>query len=373
MKSECEKTSVTDSDGSIFYSIPTSPATDIIFKVLGTHGKPESFIAANKKVNHSQEIDVLVDENSNKRQVIVKKGLSAVTLEISDIEKLTGNNKAAKKMFAFVLIKVNEQACTNGVLTRNYIRFPLSELTDIEYYSCPQSARKGFKAAMDILTSIKVMGKLHKGKNRKAEQSTLEVMFTEAYIKNSICTVFLNERIDWSFIFAFYTILPKYYFALPNRAGDLLYYIFYLARQNVRKIDEQGYFTISMSAIQQRLGLPDAGDTKNPQRDIINAIEAAIEAIENHNKDPAFIITPVYGKHASTTALLNNSYLKITLHGQYANDFIKLSKKARNQKQADIKRRQAIEDNAKAKNLAEKLARDENSQNREQQGETIIF
>lgn len=307
-----------------FYNVPTSPAIDTILKVIGTSPDLATLPARAKGVNHSQKIEVL--QNGNKRQVIVNSEVSTVTLELADIDKLVGSNKPAKKMFVFSLIKMNEQAYSDGVLRRNYIQFPLQELINIGYYSHKQSARKGFNDAMDILTSLKVKGTLQKGKKKTVEQSAIEVLFTGAYIKNGACTIFLNERINWAFVATFYTIIPKYYFSLPNRASDILYYIFYIARQRVKNIENRGYFTISLRAVQERLNLPGESDTKNPDRDIKQAIEEAITTIEEVNKNPEFTITPIYNMSDPITNYLSNGYLKIELKGIYAKDFIALSK-----------------------------------------------
>ena len=106
-----------------FYNVPTSPVTDTILKVMGTGSDLAQMPTRAKEVNHSQKIEVL--QAGNKRQVIVSSQVSTVTLELSDIDKLVGSNKPAKKMFVFSLIKMNEQAFSEGTLRRNYIQFPL--------------------------------------------------------------------------------------------------------------------------------------------------------------------------------------------------------------------------------------------------------
>lgn len=343
-----------------FYNVPTSPVTDTILKVMGTGSDLAQMPARAKEVNHSQKIEVL--QAGNKRQVIVSSQVSTVTLELSDIDKLVGSNKPAKKMFVFSLIKMNEQAFSEGTLRRNYIQFPLQELIDIGYYSRPQSARKGFNDAMDILTSLKVKGTLQKGKKKTVEQSAIEVLFTGANIKKGTCTIFLNERINWAFVATFYTILPKYYFSLPNRASDLLYYIFYIARQRVRDIEERGYFTISMRAVQERLNLPSENNNKDPQRTIKEPIDEAITAIEEASKDLEFTITPIYDMKAPIANFLSNGYLKIELKGKYARDFIALSKETAKQIQTAEKRRETITQKAIAANLAEKMKSEEASE-----------
>lgn len=343
-----------------FFNVPDSPTTDAIMRVMGTGSDLSQLPARRKEVSHSQSIEVL--QNGKKRQITITSGVSTVTIELSDIDKLLGSNKSAKKMFVLALIKANEQAFSDGNLRRNYIQFPLQELIDIKYYKTPQSARRGFNDATDVLTSLKVKGALQKGKKKTVEQSAIEVLFTGANIKKGTCTIFLNERINWGFVATFYTILPKYYFELPNKASDLLYYIFFLARQNVKKIEKNGYFTISMRAIQERLNLPLETETKNPERDIKQQIEDAITAIEVASRDLEFTITPIYDMKSPIATFLSNGYLKVELKGKYAKDFIALAQETEKQIKAAEKRRQSITDKAIANNLAKKLESEEASE-----------
>lgn len=343
-----------------FYNVPTSPATDIILKTMRAGSDLAMMPERAKAVSHSQKIEVL--QNGNKRQVIVSSEVSTVTLELADVDKLVGSNVAAKKMFVFALIKLNDQAVSNGTLKRNYVQFPLQELIDIDYYSCQQSARAGFKNATDILTSLKVKGTLKKGKKRTVEQSAIEVLFTGANCKNGTCTIFLNERINWAFVAAFYTVLPKFYFSLSNRASDLLYYIFYRARQELKNIENRGYFAISLRAVQERLNLPSEVGNKDPKRTIKDPIEEAVTAIEAASRGKWLRITPFYNDKDPIADYLSNGYLKIELQGDYARIFAELSQGKNKQIQEAGKRRDAITQKAKAINLAKKLEREENSE-----------
>lgn len=333
-----------------FYSVPTSPATDTVLKVLCS-GKDNlsSFKARIKQVNHSQEIEVL--QGGSKRQVTVKSNVSSVTLELADIEKLTGSNKTSKKLFIFTLIKMNEQAYSNGVLRRNYLQFPLQELQDIGFYNTIRSARKGFKDGMDILTSLKLKGSMKQGKKEVA--TALEILFTGANIKKSTCTVFLNERINWGFIATYYTILPSYSFKLSNKAFDLILYIFYLARQNLKKIENNGYFTISLKALQNQLQLPQ--ESVNPARDIKKPIEDAIAEIMRYSHKTEFFIELVVDNNAPIAAYLANGYIKVSLKGRYAEKFIELSKNKTKQIHTAQKRRETITEKAIAINIAKTL------------------
>ena len=335
-----------------FYNVPTGPVTDTMLKVMGSRGELETLKQRNKQVSHSQE--VTVRKSKEKRQIIIDSGNSAVTVELSDIEKLIGNNKPAKKLFVFTSIKIAEQAMSGGDLRRDYIEFPLKELVDTGNYKSLNSARRGFNDAMDVLTSLKVKGKLKKGK-KEIEQESLRVLFTGSDIKKSTCYVYLNPRVNWGFVNAFFTIMPRYCFALPNRAFDLLYYIFYLARQNTKAIKDKGYFTISMRAVQMRLGLPSEKGNANPDRTIKEPIEKAIEEIEDLNGNYNFTITPIYDSDKSILDFLDRGFLEIRMHEEFAKYFIELSQKQEKKIETYQKRQQAIVDKAKEKALVKKL------------------
>jgi hypothetical protein len=281
------------------------------------------------------------NENGNKRIISLTNKNTKISLEISDIEKLTGNNKTAKKLFVFALIKANEQAIYNGELTKDHISFSLKELVEIGFYKVLNSARKGFKSGMDTLTSMKIKGSLKKSNTKKIEIESLEVLFTGAKISKNQCYIFFNTRINWNFLLQYFTILPKYYFKLSNKASDLIYYIFYLARQNAKNIEKNGYFTISLRAIQHKLQLPNENGINNPQRDIKDAIENAIEQIEEEHakyyKNTELSILPVYNKKDSITDYLENGYLKIGLTGDFAKKFIEINQ-IKNEKIQAIKK-----------------------------------
>jgi len=274
-----------------------------------------------------------------KAEVISTFPRAKITLELADIEKFIGNNKPAKKLFVLTLIKANEQAIFNGELGRDYISFPLQELIDIGFYKTIQGARNGFKTALDALTDIKVSGELQKTKKNKISVIGLHP-FRKAWIEKNQCYIQLESDFNWSFIAQYFTILPRYYFKLPDRASDLLYYIFFLARQHTRDIEERGYFTIGFRAIQHRLQLPSEVGLNNPQRDIKQPIEDAIEALETeHSKlyhNTEFSLLPVYDEAASVKDFLDNGYLKVTLTGAFAETYIAISKDTAKQIEADL-------------------------------------
>ena len=340
-----------------FYNVPDSTASNLILETLGAGEGIADLPARKRQINHNTTYEVL--EDGRKRQVSLVNPKAKVTIELADIDKLTGSNKPAKKLFVLSLIKANEQAIFDGQLTKDYISFPLQELIDIGFYKTPQSARTGFKTGMDALTSLKIKGHIQQTKKRGSTIDALEVLFTGANIKGGQCTVYFNPRISWSFIAQYFTILPRYYFKLPNRASDLLYYIFFLARQHTKDIEERGYFTIGFRAIQHRLQLPSEVGLNNPQRDIKQPIEDAIEALETeHSKlyhNTEFSLLPVYDEAASVKDFLDNGYLKVTLTGAFAETYIEISKDTAKQIEAAQKRQARITEKAVAIKTAKAL------------------
>ena len=333
-----------------FYNVPDSTASNLILETLGAGEGIADLPARKRQINHNTTYEVL--EDGRKRQVSLVNPKAKVTIELADIDKLTGSNKPAKKLFVLSLIKANEQAIFDGQLTKDYISFPLQELIDIGFYKTPQSARTGFKAGMDALTSLKIKGHIQQTKKRGSTIDALEVLFTGANIKGGQCTVYFNPRISWSFIAQYFTILPRYYFKLPNRASDLLYYIFFLARQHTRDIEERGYFTIGFRAIQHRLQLPSEIDNGNPYRTIKQPIEEAIEELETEHSllygNTEFSLLPVYDEAASIKDYLDNGYLRVGLTGAFAQTYIEISKDTAKQIEQAEKRQARITEKAVA-------------------------
>ena len=363
-------TAVKAQQESNFYNVPDSTASNLILETLGAGENIADLPARKKQINHNTTYEVL--EDGKRRQVSVINPKAKVTIQLADIDKMTGSNKPAKKLFVLSLIKANEQAIFGGQLTKDYISFPLQELIDTGFYSTPQSARKGFNAGMDTLTSLKIKGHIQQTKKKGSSIDALEVLFTGARIERGQCTIFFNERISWSFIAQYFTILPRYYFRLPNRASDLLYYIFYLARQHTKDIEERGYFTISFRAIQHRLQLPSEVGNNNPDRTIKQPIEEAIEQIEDGHSglygNEDFSLLPVYDEYAPIANFLDNGYLRVELKGSFAETFIAISKDTAKQIEAAQKRQARITEKAIAINTAKKLEAEENTEKAERSG-----
>ncbi len=339
----------------LFYDMPDSTASHFLFDILSAGYGIADLPPRKRQVNHSTAYDVKASGDKRLVSMETREGAAQVTVEISDINKM---NKAGKKFLILSLIKANEQALHNGQLTREYISFPLQELVDYGLYARLTGARKGFEIGTDALTSIKVKGTVRKSKNSTATIKALEVPFTGAKIENNQCYIYLNTRIDWNFLTQYFTKIPKYYFRLSNRASDLLYYIFYLARQHTREIADRGYFTVSFRAIHSLLKLPSEIDTQRHEQLIRKPLEGAIAEIETEHKqmygNKDFLLELVYDEKAGIAEYLDNGYLKVSLAGAFAEPFIlQYQEQEKKIRQADQKK-ERIEEKAIAMKMAKK-------------------
>lgn len=337
-----------------FYKVPTSPATNLITEVLGAGKRLAELPSRKSAVNHSVKYDL---KTSGKKKLVTAESASAsVAVEITDLEKL---RKPAKKLLQLSLIKANEQALHKGQLTKDYINISIQELLELELYTTPQSARTGLKTGAEALYSISINGYLKRGGKKKVEQEVKERLFTGIHRNGrGDYRLFLNSRINWGLLASYYTSLPSYYFKLPDKASDLLFYIFYLARQNTSLLAEQGYFTISFRAIQERLFLPSEKKTKDPQRDIKDIIERAVTEIEDSHRaeyNNTELQLELIGEDKPIASYLDKGYLKVYLSGSFAEPFLDHNAEMQKQISSAKKRQEKIADQAKAINLAKKL------------------
>ena len=339
-----------------FFSMPSSAATYATMKILGAQGDLKEMAVRNNSAPSTHGLKIYYGEKGDSRKLSFKRGGNEYIFEIDDIKTLSGYNKSVKKIFAYTLTKINQQAYSDGLFKRGHVSFPLQELVDVGIYKKIRAARAGYDDAMKALTSIKLGGKVKRGKKETkvtSGKAGIEVIFPGAHIENGICYVYLNERISWELIAAFYTRIPAFYFQLPSKAADLLFYIFYLARQNIEKIKEKGYFDINLRSIAQFLGLPRETEAKNPTDAIKNKIEEAIKDIEakleESTEKGAFTITPYYKERASITEYLDNGYIRVVLFGSYASYFVEIADKKTKGLEAARRKKERVEIAVKAK------------------------
>lgn len=346
------------------FRVPSSPVTEELSNVLSC-GKDLLQLKGRNR-DKAKQI-ALFDEKGNIyngkntapiNKVAVQKGETKIFIELTDLQKFSDTNKTAKKFFFYNLIKINEQAYCNGELRQDFITYSLQELVNLGFYSDVRNARRGFKAARNALSSITVSGTIKRGK--KEIYCGWELLFTGGSIYNGLCKVFINERLNWDFLTAYFTLLPRYAFALSNRSFDLVSYISYLARQQdkLSKIKKQDYFNISLLSIHAKLGLPTIEESKKkkkPTQLIKQPIEEALQEIASHDKGQNIKAEIIADNNASVEEWLKTGYLKVTLIGEYKQKLIELQTKKEKAIETAEKRKQKIIDTALTKNLEKSL------------------
>ena len=285
----------------------------------------------------------------------ISKGRGYVSIELpaSLVNNLKGYSVATKKIFTFILEKINEQAFNNGVLTRNYVDFSIQELIERGIYTTYQSAVKGIKISANTLTGIKLEGRFTFKKGNTVEFSSayiMAVLFPTIEAKRGQCTIKLNNDVNWGFILQAFSMLPIYYYSLPNRASELLYLIFATARQHTEDLKKRGHFAISFRAIQQALHLPEEDNTTHPKQDIKDVINKAIEEIEEThreyfgNDEDSLFLSAEYDDSWPIARFLNEGYLQVSLSGIFTQPFIAIEEeKIKGLKEAKRRQQKALE------------------------------
>lgn len=323
---------------------PSSPILHFLNQALNAFGKGRN-ITVNRNTVFTQE-HIAGDQWKIKS----KNNKNELAITIDNVTALQRNNKGLKKLFAFIIIKGNEQGFSPEV------SFPLQDLVDCGMYSTPSNARRGFKDNITKIMSLTIEGTTKRGK-KDLRQEGGKLIYHYSIANNEVSISF-NPKLNISFIAQYFSLLPDFAFSLSNNAFTLLEYIFYLARQNTKAIKEKGTFNIGLRAVRDYLQLPHESETQKHSQYIKEPLENAIEEIENHIHAPGLTITPIYNESGNIKEWLKG-YLEIGLSGKYADAFTSIAA-ATEKKLEERKRRadkamiaaqvKAIESKAKAEN-----------------------
>lgn len=299
-------------------SVPNGEILHFLSRVKNKNLKGRA-VEASKGNRHEE---VTVTQRKNTLTFTRKTGKETFIVEIEN-EK---TSKAFPKLMKFSLEKMTAQ---NFPLE---VGFNLQELVDLGIYSDISNARRAFKNFFADQKKTSLKGSIRKGKKTIHEEGG--VLFYHYTIDNNFVKLFVNENFNMEFIASYFTIFPRFAYALGSNAFSLVDYIFFLARQHADSIKNKGTFTISLDAVRENLGLPSVDEVKNRKykEKIIDPIEAAIEEVEKalqnlpEAKDEGFTITP-YGTDTSNINEWLNGYLQIGLSGKFAEPFTQLATK----------------------------------------------
>ena len=185
-----------------------------------------------------------------------KQNGSTVIVEIDQADKyLRKTNKTFTKILLFALQKMTAQ---NNPLE---VGFSLQELVDLGMYYDTSTARRAVKEFFSQQKLTTLSGTVKKGRKTVKEEGG--ILFYHYKINNGFVTLSVNENFNLDFIANYFTVFPRFAYALSNNAFSLVRYIFFLARQNTQAIKEKGTFTIKLDLIRENLGLPAPEDVKN--------------------------------------------------------------------------------------------------------------
>ena len=308
-------------------SIPNGDSLNWLFRVISA-SKGGRIVQANPANRHEvvkaeQYGDKVRFTRTNKQN-----GTTAI-VEIDQADKyLSKTNKTFTKVLLFMLQKMTAQ---NFPLE---VGFSLQELVDLGMYSTTSNASRAVKEFFEQQKLTTISGIVKKGRKTVKEEGGI-LFYHYSVPINGFMKLSVNPNFNMEFIANYFTIFPRFAYALSNNAFSLVRYIFFLARQNTQAIKAKGTFTISLEAVRENLGLPSVDDVKNRKyrQFIIEPIEKAIEETEEalqtvpEAKEYGFTITP----HGTDTSNINEwlqGYLEIGLKGDFAETFVRLATKA---------------------------------------------
>lgn len=340
-----------------WFTFPNGAASNQMMSVVSHAGDLSMFQARIGENSHSTQLDLL-GKDSN-RQIIYKTDNTETKIQLDNIDLFSKSKKPLKKILTYTLVKLSQTNVFDDLSNDIKISFPLQDFVDLGSYSTIATARQAFNQAKNPLTSIKIEGFVKDKKDRQQiTESEIEVLFTGARIKKGIVEIYLNKRVNWQlFALQYFSILPKTYFSLSDNAADSLLNISILARKRITEIKKNGYFNLSFRSIQQILDLPDENKTKNPGRDIKDAILNALDEINENNNDDMHI-EAVFNTNGNIIQFLDEGYAKITLKNQFESYFTELADRKSAKIEETMKKREEIADKARIKALAEKMKKD---------------
>ncbi len=307
-------------------SVPNGDSLNWLYRVLSSSkgGRMVTESSGNRReeITAQQYGDKMRFTRTNKQNG------STVIVEIDQADKyLRKTNKTFTKILLFALQKMTAQ---NNPLE---VGFSLQELVDLGMYYDTSTARRAVKEFFSQQKLTTLSGIVKKGKKTVKEEGG--ILFYHYKINNGFVTLSVNENFNLDFIANYFTVFPRFAYALSNNAFSLVRYIFFIARQNTQAIKNKGKFTISLENIRENLGLPSSDEVNNRKyrQFIIEPIEKAIEEVEEallkvpEAKEYGFTITPC-GTDTSNIREWLQGYLEIGLNGDFAETFIRLATKA---------------------------------------------
>ena len=306
----------------LFCKLPSSSPLSLFSDIAGSGKDFEKLPIRKAKYSHNPKgLKKAKNKDNGDPAISYSIGESKTVISIADMDKLT-HNAHQRKLLRHLLRLANEQCCSNGIMSRYEIKFPLSDLVGDNLYKNRDTARRGFYTAMGTLQGLQITGKIvKKGKNGKEvlEQGERVNIFVKSSVKNGVCKVWLNPFMNWEYLFQFFTILPDYYLQLPDSSSDLLEHIFIQARQHGADIKAGKSFNLSFRSVCYKLNIPTeeevANEPKYQRKNKQYIKEPLIEAISGLQamNDSGYHITAHYDIELPISQFLDTGYIEISI------------------------------------------------------------
>jgi hypothetical protein len=339
--------------------IPSSSGTQLVYRTM-LAGENLGDLPSRIEDGTRGKTTLTIDKADKARKIIQTRAGGVDEIEIENIELLPGGKKgsAARKMLVYLLAQTAKQALNNGETTKPRLIVTYEDLIAKGLYKNTKTASRGIERAFDVLSSLKIKGyTTRRGKNKRREQVEAGVLFyhMKKTGKGSVI-ISLNDNFNWEYLAQAYTMIPNVYYSLPSNAGDLFYYIFYLARQRHEEIKKnKGTFPISYRSIQRFLMLPDETTATKATTQIKVPIEEAIANIENKVAPDLIELYPDNTEYINIAEYLDKRFLVVTLGGQYLKYFTEYFTSVEKVITTNEKRRQKNIDIAQQKAIQKKL------------------
>jgi hypothetical protein len=263
-----------------------------------------------ERMESSKRGQIDVSRSLEGNLVIRYKGSDAkYKLEIEQAKQIFGGRvQNGVKIFNFFLQKLEQQGY------QSTISFMLSELISpsTPIYANPDSAYKGLKNVVEAFAARQIEGTVYnrEGSKRKETFYVKAPLVAQRAVSYNECEIDIPRIICETA--RYLTILPAWGYTLKEDAYNLLDYIYYIAAQNMDKIEKQGYFTIKLDTVRRRLGKLSPKEVKTKYKSdykkfIIDPIDDAIEEIEETQKDGCLKITPTCDSNCKIDEWLKGS------------------------------------------------------------------
>lgn len=257
-------------------NVPSSQPANLTFKTLGAGADGLGDMPSRA----SRGIEIVVEEREHERRITQKSKNSETVLYLKDIRQLQGCNKSIKKIWHMLLVMLSEQALRNREFIQDYIRFPLEELVTRGSFANTSNARRAIKQAMNFILSLQIEHTIHQ--KYGDDKTSAGSIFYHYKIEENQCYAYINTKHDPAVLFQFFTRIPSYALALAsNKAFDLIWHIYYMARQRTDYIKKSGFFLLKLRSILNALNLPDERqkNIKDIKNKIFNVIDNSISDI----------------------------------------------------------------------------------------------